>query len=401
MGKTIPIIDLMTVLAALQWIVGPFIDYHNGITHYKYHMYIPEARYMSYVVPAVIAFRLGTHFFNSRSDLEKIEQKVTQLLIVYPCLPYLLIVSGLIAPFLSKITPASFNFVFFLLSNLKYIGIIYLLFSDSSNRWTIFLITMIFTTTASIASGMFHDLLLWAMLSFTFVARELHLKLSTKLIFAIIGIFLVITIQSVKQQYRKIVWEKGYKGNKTALFLGLVSEGWSSGSIVTPTSDAEVNVRLNQGWIISSVMNNVPQKEPFANGKTIIEGIQASLLPRILVPNKKIAGGRENFEKFTGQKLSKGTSMGISLAGEGYANYGQLGGILFMFFWGVFVSWMWKKLKDWSRFYPTILMWSPIIFLQVIKAETEFVVVLNHLLKATILVMGLLWFIKNIWKVRI
>jgi hypothetical protein len=51
MGDKIPIIDLMTALAALQWIVGPYIDYHNKITHYKYYMYVDEATYMSFVVP--------------------------------------------------------------------------------------------------------------------------------------------------------------------------------------------------------------------------------------------------------------------------------------------------------------------------------------------------------------
>ena len=39
-----------------------------------------------------------------------------------------------------------------------------------------------------------------------------------------------------------------------------------------------------------------------------------------------MAGGRENFRKFTGLNISDGTSMGISIAGEGYANFGWAGG---------------------------------------------------------------------------
>lgn len=400
MGKTIPIIDLMTAIAALQWILGPFIDYHNEATHYKYKMYVPEGEYMAYIVPAIIAFRLGTLLYRNYSNLDNIGERVTRLLEVYPKLPYILIAGGLLAPFLSGFFPAALRFVFFLLGNLKYIGIIYLLFSGRSNRWPVFLITMTLTATASIASGMFHDLLLWAMLTFTFVARELHLSLRSKLLFAILGMFFAISIQSVKHQYRQMAWG-GYSGNKTVLFINLVANQWSTGQIATPTSDEEINARLNQGWIISAIMENVPKHQPFAGGSTIIEGITASLLPRIIAPNKKIAGGRENFEKFTGQELSEGTSMGISLAGEGYANYGRWGGILFMFFWGAFISWVWKKLQDWSWFYPTLLIWSPIIFLQVVKAETEFVVVLNHLIKATILVLGLLWFVKRTWNLRI
>jgi hypothetical protein len=401
MGKSIPIIDLMTALAALQWVVGPFIDYHNEVTHYKYHMYVSEPEYMSYIVPAIIAFRIGTRFFNTNTNLAEIGERVKNLLIYYPLLPYILIGTGLLAPFLLWFTPANLNFVFFLLANLKYIGVIYLLFSNSPKRWIIFLITMVLTATASIASGMFHDLLLWAMLSFTFVAKELQLSLGRKLIFAIVGIFIAITIQSVKHQYRNIVWEQGYSGNKTALFLGLASKQWSTGQIATPTSDTEITARLNQGWIISAIMAHVPTHTPHVNGKTIIEAIEASFLPRVIAPNKKGGGGRDDFVRFTGLTLNEKTAMGISLAGEGYANFGKLGGIFFMFFWGVFISWSWKKLNDWSYLYPTLLIWSPIIFLQVIKAESDLITVLNHLIKASVLVFGLLWFIKKFFSIRI
>jgi hypothetical protein len=400
MGHKIPIIDLMTTLAALQWILGPYIDYHNGVNHYKYFMYVPEAQYMAYAVPAIIAFRLGTLFFTDHSDLEELGQKVSNLLDNYPKLPYILVFGGLLIPYLNAFIPAALRFVFFLLANVKYVGAIYLLFSRKDNRWPIFISIMLLTALASIASGMFHDLLLWAMLTFTFVARELHLKLSSKISIALLGMFLAITIQSVKQEYRTIL-HHGYGGNKVSLFVGMAAAEWSSGKIVNPSSDEDMNARLNQGWIISAVMKNVPAREPYATGSTIWDGIEASLLPRFLAPNKKKAGGQENFKRFTGLPLGENTSMGISLAGEGYANYGRWGGILFMFCWGLFIGWFWSKLSGWSNIYPTLLVWSPILFLQVVKAETEFVVVLNHLIKASVLIFGLLWFIRKQWGARI
>jgi len=399
MGKKIPILDLMTAMAALQWIVGPYIDYHNGITHYKYHMYVPEAQYMAYAVPSIIAFRIGTLFFKDYSNLDEIGQRVNKLL-DYPKLPYLLIIGGLLIPYLNAFIPASLRFVFFLLANIKYVGAIYLLYSGKPNRWPVFIAIMIATALASIASGMFHDLLLWAMLTFTFIARELHLSYYTKIAITVLGMFVAITIQSVKHEYRGML-QNGYGGNKVALFTGLAMDNWSNGRIITPSSDEDMNTRLNQGWIISAVIKNVPKKQPYANGSTITEGIEAALLPRFLAPNKKKAGGRENFIKFTGLPLGEHTSMGISLAGEGYANYGRWGGILFMFIWGLFIGWFWKKLGNMSTIYPTLLIWSPILFLQVIKAETEFVVVLNHLIKSSVLIFGLFWFINRQWGIRI
>ncbi|MBR8535730.1 hypothetical protein KDU71_09200 [Carboxylicivirga sediminis] len=371
MGKNIPIIELMATMAALQWIVGPFIDYHNDSYHYKYHMYVEESTYMAFVVPSVLAFWLGTRLFKQHSDLEEIGERVRSLLENYPRLPFIMVGVGLLIPYLSPLLPASLGFVFYLLANIKYIGVIYLLFSDNKNRWPVFWGTMAFTAIASIAAGMFHDLLLWAILSFTFVARELHLSLVRKFSFAIAGVILAMSIQSVKAEYRNTIWQ-GYTGNKLALFTSLVVQQWSTGSIVNPNADTDANVRLNQGWIISAIMKHVPEKEPYANGSTVTEAIESSLLPRFLAPNKKTAGGRENYERFTGFNISQSTSMGISLVGEGYANYGVSGGILFMFIWGVFIAWFWQKLWRLSAIYPTLLLWSPILFLQVIKAETEF-----------------------------
>ncbi len=400
MGAKIPIIDLMTAMAALQWIVGPFIEYHNDVTHYKYHMYIDEESYMSFIVPAVILFRLGSTLFKDRINLEELGERVNGLLINYPRLPYILIGAGFIMPYIGLFMPPALGFVFFLLSNMKYIGAIYLIFSQRPDRWIIFVTTMAFTALASLTAGMFHDLLLWAVLTFTFISRELKLSFNRKLIFAIVGIFFAITIQSVKAQYREQVWG-GYQGNKLALFTAMAIQQWSSGTIFTPTSETTMNVRLNQGWIISAIMYHVPAEEPFANGSTITDAITSSLLPRFLAPNKKKAGGQENFEKFTGLDLGSGTSMGISLAGEGWANYGYWGGLTFMFFWGLFISWFWRKLILLSDSYPTLLIWSPILFLQVVKAETEFVVVLNHLLKSAVLIFALLWFIKRQWGIRV
>ncbi len=401
MGYSIPIPNLMAAIASLQWIVGPFIDYHNQATHYKYKMYVDEETYMSYIVPGIILFKFGLNLFPVSANLEGLAQKVRSLLQNHPRLPFVLIILGFVLPYLSVLLPTALGFVFFLLGNIKYIGVIYLLFSDNTNRWLIFWGTMLFTSIVSIGLGMFHDLLLWAMLTFTFVAYELRLNLFIKLTIAVLGVILAITIQSVKGEYREIVWSGAYTGNKTLLFLNLASEGWSTGSIVNPKSDVDMNVRLNQGWIISAIMDNIPKNKPYSNGSSITESLYSSFVPRILDPEKKTAGGRENFRNFTGLTISEGTSMGISLAGEGYANFGKLGGILFLFSWGIFIGWFWGKLDKLSLIYPTIFIWSPILFLQVIKAETELGVVLNHLVKSSVLIFIVLYVIRKWWRISL
>lgn len=63
-GKIIPIKELLILIASLQWILGPYIDYSNGMTHHKYYMYIPQEAYMSYIVPAILLFWFGLNFLN-------------------------------------------------------------------------------------------------------------------------------------------------------------------------------------------------------------------------------------------------------------------------------------------------------------------------------------------------
>jgi hypothetical protein len=83
--------------------------------------------------------------------------------------------------------------------------------------------------------------------------------------------------------------------------------------------------------------------------------------------------------------------MGISIIGEAYGNFKVMGGILFMGIWGFLLAKIWIFLLKKCLKTPLLLAFLPLIFLQVIKAETELVVVLNHLVKSSIVVFGFFW----------
>ena len=402
LGNSLPIPETMLMIAAMQWILGPWIDYITPETHMIYRMYVPQDDYMGFVVPGLLAMHWGVFlFWKGNEDFDALAAHATSFTEKYPSFPYLLIVAGFAIPYIQSFLPSSIGFVLYLLANVKYIGAIYLLFSKKSNRWPVFIGIMTITLIGAIASSMFHDFLLWGILTFTFVCRELKLSFTAKIAALIIGSFFVITIQAVKPKVRKIAWSTGVsQGGELVLFYTLSVDEWRKGTIVNPTDQNDMNVRLNQGWIISKLMSWVPRHEPYAEGSTITEAINASFVPRFLSPNKAIAGGKKNFEKYTGHKL-EGASMGISLAGEGYANFGRFGGILFMFGWGLFVGWFWKKIHEKSINYTTLLLWSPLVFQQVVKAETELLDVLNHFVKAAILVWLLLYFLRAQFRIHI
>lgn len=400
-GNQLPIPEMIVFIAALQWIIGPIIDYHNGEEHYKYKMYITEDIYMGYVVPGVIALFAGIKLYSKELLISELKEKVTIFFGNYPRLPYWLVILGISAPFLSGYFPAALGFVFFLIGNFKYIGALYFILSGHKNRWLIFSGLMVASIVASIVSGMFHNFLLWGILTMSFIFHELKFSFKQKLLIMMAGGIMVVTMQAVKFPYREQSPNYASTSQKVGFYFSLVRESWKGGKFINPVDDNDINVRINQGWIISAIMENIPEKRPYDGGQSVMEAIESAVVPRVFNPGKKQASGRDNFVRYTGLDINQTTSMGISLAGEGWANYGYGGGILFLFLWGLFINLLWRKLNNLSKYYPTILVWTPIIFLQVVKAESELLTVLNHLIKSSVLVLGFLWYLRRFHNISI
>lgn len=406
LGKGFPIIELLLVIAAIQWLVGPYLDYQSSNHHFKYYMYVPEEEYMIVVVPAILAFIIVTLLLLPKNDFNaKVEAIQHHIQKQGTKTAWYLLAVGFISLYLRNSVPGGLAFVFFLASNLRYIGAAYLLFSDSRYKWLIFSGVMLLTLLSAIQSGMFHDFFLWSVLLFSVAAIKLHVSFLQKLSLMAFGVFCMFLIQTVKSDYREIIWSGNFDGNHASLFVNLIFDRLEGKQNEMASSDedelTETNARFNQGWIISAIIENVPEREPFADGETIKEAFYASILPRFLNPSKKEAGGRENFMRFTGLMLAPGTSMGTSVLGEAYANYGAVGSVIFMFFWGMLLALFLKKVFSISQQHPTLILFLPLIFLQVIKAETELVVVLNHLVKASIFVFGVYWISRKIFKVEL
>lgn len=400
LGKTIPVLELMLLMAALQWILGAYISYKIDYDHWKYLMYVDRAEYMQLVIPGVVFFLVGVLIFYPKYSLADVNLKLIEFVNKNSKLPYYLIGIGFVLPFIIDYLPVAFAFVKFLFSNFKYIGLALLLFKRNDKyKWRIFFFIMILTFADSVSRGMFHDLILWSALMISFVLISWNLSFSGKIFFIFLGFLSAFFIQSVKGDYRSQVSTENSITGRVGLFFELIGNRLENlDNYFNETYFGDSNVRLNQGWIISSIIYNVPGSEPYAEGETITTAISASLLPRFLNPNKKQAGGRENFERFTGLPISEGTSMGTSIIGEAYANFGYQGAWAFMFVWGAFLSWGYGRLVKYGNTHPIIHVFIPLIFLQVIKAETELFVVLNHFVKSTILVLVFLWFARKYLK---
>lgn len=390
-GKTIPILEFLLLVSSLQWILGPLIEYNTPFTHYKYYMYVPQQEYMGLIVPSLLLFSFILLKAARRYPLTIPEDLNLERLI-----PYALIFLGIgfMAQFIGGFLPSSLSFFMVILGNFKFIGAIILFFSSERKYRSLFYGILVLLIVTSLQSGFFHDLILWSVFFFMYWSYRVKPSIWMKLAIIGIGFVSMTAIQSIKMQYRAALSE-GYSGNVATLFMNTLFTQYEGGYFQDDEKTQGMNVRLNQGWIISAVMNHTPKKEDFAEGETVKEAILASILPRFLNPDKKKAGGRENFMKYTGLILGENTSMGISIIGEFYANYGYYA-ILAMGIWGLFLMQIWKLLLRQQDHIPFVLFFLPLLFLQVVKAETELVVVLNHLVKSTIVIFAFFYFTKNV-----
>ncbi|WP_179004971.1 hypothetical protein [Winogradskyella forsetii] len=396
LGKGLPVLELMLLIAGLQWIIGPIIEYVSPSAHWKYYMYVEESEYMSFVAPAYAMFSIIILLIIRKTKRFHFNVEVLREYSGYGLIIFLI---GVAFDVFSGVLPRSLGFLIFILSNFKYVGAIILFYSENKKLKRIFFIAILYLLINSILKALFHDFILWTVFFYMFWTLKYKPTIPRILLTFVLGALFALTLQTIKSAYRMQVWNN-YSGNKLELFVNLMMDSF----LVDETTSAELddgidsNVRLNQGWIISAVLDNIPNNQDYLNGITVKDAVFASILPRFLNPNKAKAGGQENFALFTGLSITNDVSMGISIVGEAYGNFAHTGGILFMGFWGLFLGRVWLFLYAKIKQNIIFIAFIPLIFLQVIKAETELVVVLNHLIKSMIVVFLFIWFAKKYLK---
>ena len=387
LGKSIPLKELAFLVATIQLLLSSYLAFYIQEPDKVFLPKTPPFFYFKYAIPGVLLFFMGLNVFKSEITYKDIEFNLHQ----YDSIKIAkqLIGIGYLGIFISPFMPGGLSYFFTLLSFLSYIGGIILII-NSFNKETLPWIIIAFLPVVRDAffSGVFYLALIWLVFSFLYyMILKSHYSFAKKAAIIILGLYLTITLDSAKKGYREVVWNKNKEtfsfADRSALMGTLIFEHLTFQNLTNEQNVSARITRANQGALVTWVMDYVPEKEPYANGITIKESVIAAIFPRFLMPNKAIAGGKENFEKYTGHKL-KNTSMNISLLGEGWANYGYWGGLVFMFAIGVFYSFSLKKFIDLIHQYPIYFYFIPFLFIYVIKAEDDLLTPLNHIFKASL-----------------
>lgn len=391
----VPIRYLFGTLMCVQMFIGPVLAY-NGVDTYQYFMYtmkVPEAVYFGYVIPAVICFIMGLHITAGKLKGETIDEKaIHDFTDAHPDLPFWLISIGFVSSFVAGFFSSDLAFVFYLLGNFKYIGAFLLVLSGKQLKSIVLIIVYGSIVLSSLGEGMFHDLLTWIIMIGAILAIKYKPGINSKVIASSLFILFTIIIQQVKGTYRDATGEGQETGIET--FQKVVEQGREANTLFSLKSMGMSTVRINQGFIISNIMKTVPEKVPFANGTELSLLVEAAILPRILAPDKLKAGDRGLFTKYSGMNLRQGTSMGLSSVGDAYINFGIVGGCIFMFLLGILYSKVLKVFYRYSKYFPILLLFTPLVFYYPIRPDCELQTILGHLVKSCFLI----FVIFIIWK---
>ena len=390
LGRSIGMAELAGAIASLQWLVGPMLAYTFGVEHDKYRMYVSSNDYFTYATPGTALFLTGMlapiAFDNSH------RRKCISVPEVLSIHCYFLLIVGVTSYILNTIVDVeSFKFILFVLSNLRYVAAVLFIFSGSRLQHLVPFLIFLVSAFGARNSGMFHDVFLWGIIFviFTCLKRQSSFAEKTALIaICVASVFLTLIIKS---ELRSYVWE----GEKVSFSELAYDEIVNNSSYSDEEELLEVVVRINQGWIISRVLQQVPVYVPFANGETLFTALKSAFLPRFVAPNKKGAGGREDFTRFTRMSLGHSTSMGISVLGEAYVNFGVLGGCLLMFFYGVVFRSITSLIFKITSYYPLSIFFIPMIYLHAVKAETDLVTIINYIIKSSIICAGIVWLMSH------
>jgi len=401
--KRFDVRHLILLIASTQWIFGAVLSY-NFLSYANYYsMQVTSNEYFSFVVPAVLFYMIGVFFPLNYPMIKKSRyvsyigwlQKINRNYDVS------LIIIGVTSALLTKTTfvPARFTFIVFLLIGLTYVGLIMLVTNPnrSKNRKKLFFISIIIIIFSAILRGGVGLAFVWLIMLFLIYAYFFKVTLVQKVFLFASAFVIVMVMQTIKFTYRDIVWfgnEKLGMIERLEVFTGLVGEYDEELTLANETLQESLINRINQGWIISEIMDNMATTNNYFGGETIKKSLLSVILPRWLYSERLQAGGQLYFTKFTGRYLSKTTSMNLSILGEAYGNYGALGAYLFMFIFGLFLNFTFIVVVKLVLKYPLLIFFIPVIYQQVIKAENDFFIVLNHLVKASVFVF-LVYFIST------
>lgn len=405
LGKSFPLKELILSISSLQLLIMPILTYERQDYAVMYEMEIDSLNYFKYVLLAMAAFTIALYIplkKNSNANFKLIEFIKSNNDNFYS-IGWYMVILGFIFQLTSSFFPGQIAFIVGLLSEIKFAGALCVLFSNRKNKQVPLILVSVYLFLSIIAGGVFINLFIWGsiMMCYYFIVYSKTFVLKISLI--AIGIFSAFLVQSIKSEFRQKTWGKDNNNetelSETDVFIELTGKQLQEGSGLFNEDNINTFIsRLNQGWILSKVLNHIPEKEDYLNGETLNEELIGILLPRFLAPNKVTAGGdrtRDKFKRFTGRELVRSTTMNVGYLADGYGNYGFFGGIFFVFLFALSINLIYSIMISKCYSYPILFFWIPVAFFYTMRSGNDFYIIANYMFKASILIVVIFTLFKH------
>jgi hypothetical protein len=408
LGKGIVLRELIALHSLFVCVFMPIFGYTvynkgNALSSlWVRYMQVPADVYFSFALPGMSLFvtvlcwpinakGISDQGTGLQNVIGRIKKQLTRL---HKASIYL-VVTGVCMFYVSKVVPGVLQFVATLIFWSSFVGVLYLYFASYHKyRRLILGFYILFICMNAILSGMFTIIAYMGITLFSFFFIGKHIAFWKKLLTFIVAVSLLILIQNVKEAYRLQTWKGDYQGNKILLFGSLVSERLSSNTgFFTEKAFFKIYYRTNQGFNVALVMRRFPRVQPHDNGNNLLLATASSLVPRLFWPDKPEAGGKFNMKYYTGMSI-RNWSTNVGPLGEAYGSFGVTGGIVYMFFLGFFIRWVYQLVFVLGRKFPLLILWIPVLFYQITySAESDTLQILNSVFKASFFV----WLIYKIF----
>lgn len=377
LGHRLLIIEIISAVACVEVLLVPVLFYAVS----PESMPVDSDAYFGYALPATAAMMLGLSYFHGRTgkDHPAYFTDARAYLTGRSAVGLWMIVVGTVSVGVLHVAPLAVKNMANLFVSLLYTGVLYTLFSDSKHKIAAVTVAVLALGYQSVQTGMFAELASWLALFIVFwlagrpqVVRSRPLSALWKLAVIGGGLTVVILVQSIKLEYRANTWGSRTderNGNAQLMLTLLTDRLQRPDALLDPVFLFTLTARFNQGYFIGHTLSFVPMREPYANGE-VLNYLFAPLIPRFVWPDKPITGGRDNIRRFTPIRLTQNTSVDISPMGEAYANFGSLGGVVYMLLYGLLFGGVLSWILSLARTTPTLIMWIPKLYIGCLTKET-------------------------------
>ena len=401
LGKGIVLRELIALHSCVVCLLMPWVGYEwytisNPLARtWVRYMPVPSEIYFPFALPAIAAFSLAICWPMKKGTIkdegEYMNKYLLRLKVVLqnnPSAGLQIMIAALIASFITPFLPVALQLVGNLIAWSAFAAILYIFFNPSKlYRLPLILLFVVFVVVQALQQGMFTIVAYMGITIFSFLFLNKRSAMWKKVSIFVISIFLLLVVQSVKSSYRRYTWFQNYQGNKIILFSNLVTEKLTDFSnLFTEDAFFPIYYRVNQGFNVALVMHRFPAVKEFDNGSRLAIVAASAVVPRFLWPDKPEAGGKFNMQYYTGLTIN-GYSTDVGPLGEAYGSFGVMGGIVYMFFLGLFVRWAYVKVFTIGDKIPLLILWIPVLFFQVTySAENDTLQILNSLFKSAFLI---------------